>query len=554
MPGLFGNQGGNERRKERGLPRRHVAVWPGRDSRTRAPALLILCIIAWWACSSMAWAQAPLLSADKETNNISPLTRGSVLAHAWCATCHVFADPDLLDKKTWKEQTLPRMKIRMGLSPESIEMNRESALLKSTGLFPEKPMLSAEDFQAIVDYFVATAPELPLPQPPHAEIIVGLPHFKVVLPRFRIENPATTLLQFSEKTKRIYVGDAERKALFICNPEGELLERVPVNNIPVSLAETEDGFYLTSIGHFIPSEDPLGSFVFWQQGFKSHQPALTLLEHLPRPTYAEFADLNGDGKPDFVLCMFGNMVGRFSWFENLGNDQYKEHVLLPKAGALRAVVRDFNGDGIPDIAALFAQELESLIIFINDGHGNFTHHPVFQKHPIYGHTYFELADFNHDGKPDFLVTNGDNGEYPSPLKRYHGIRIYMNKGNNEFEEAFFYPLDGAFKAVARDFAQDGNLDIAAISFFPDYRNGPRESFVYLQNHGGLNFTASTFRECIAGRWITMDVGDVDGDGKLDILLGSCTLAPEGPGWPPEFVTKAWEREKIPFLILKNTLK
>lgn len=488
---------------------------------------------------------------NASTNQTVVLTRGSELAHTVCAACHLFPEPDLLDKKTWREQTLPRMQIRLGLSPQSIERHKDSALLKATGLFPEKPMLPAEDFQEILNFYVANAPEESLPQPPHEQIKVGLPHFSYERPEFSLENPATTLLQFSQKTRHIYLGDAERKSLFILEPNGKLVEQLSVENIPVSLKETADGFWLTSIGHFIPSEEPLASLVRWSRRSGAYRPELPLLERMPRATYTEFADLNADGKQDFVLCLFGNMTGRLSWFENQGNDRYAEHVIYPKAGALRVEVRDFNGDGFPDIAVLFAQESETLFIFTNDGKGEFKAEPVFQKHPLYGHTYFEAADFNGDGKLDLLVTNGDNGEYASPLKRYHGVRIYLNKGNNQFVEAFFYPLDGAFKAMARDFDGDGDLDIAAISFFPDYMNGPRESFVYLQNQGGLKFNASTFRECITGRWLTMDVADVDGDGKLDILLGSCI---HGPSDVPEFLMNRWESGRLPYVLLKNTLK
>jgi hypothetical protein len=512
----------------------------------RRPLAAILLIAGLWGFSSSGFGQA-----SSSTNTAAASARGAELAHTVCAACHVFPEPDLLDKKTWRDQTLPRMQIRLGLSPQSIERHKDSALLKATGLFPDKPMLPAGDFLEIVNYYTANAPENALPQPPHEAIKVGLPHFTYERPEFRIDNPATTLVQFSEKTKRVYVGDAERKALFVLDPGGRLLETVAVNNIPVSLTETDHGFWLTSIGHFIPSEDPLASFVRWAKGPEGFRPELPLLNKMPRATDAEFADLNGDGKPDFVLCMFGNMTGRLSWFENLGNDKYVEHVIYPKAGALRAVVRDFNGDGYPDIAVLFAQESETFFIFTNNGHGEFKPEPVFQKHPLYGHTYFEMADFNHDGKLDLLVTNGDNGEYASPLKRYHGIRIYLNNGQNQFEEAFFYPLDGAFKAMARDFDGDGDLDIAAISFFPDYKDGPRESFVYLENQGGLKFTASTFRECISGRWLTMDVADVDGDGKLDILLGSCI---HGPSDVPPFLMKIWEQGKLPYVVLKNTAK
>ena len=44
--------------------------------------------------------------------------------------------------------------------------------------------------------------------------------------------------------------------------------------------------------------------------------------------------------------------------------------------------------------------------------GQFEPRMIFQEHPLMGHSSFELTDFNRDGKPDFVVTSGDNGEYP----------------------------------------------------------------------------------------------------------------------------------------------
>lgn len=36
----------------------------------------------------------------------------------------------------------------------------------------------------------------------------------------------------------------------------------------------------------------------------------------------------------------------------------------------------------------------------------------------------------------------------------------------------------------------------------------------------MNFDAFTFSGSADGRWMAMDAGDMDGDGDLDILLGS----------------------------------
>ena len=100
---------------------------------------------------------------------------------------------------------------------------------------------------------------------------------------------------------------------------------------------------------------------------------------------------------------------------------------------------------------------------------------------IYGSSSFELDDFNHDGFKDILYTCGDNGDYTgNVLKNYHGVYIYLNDGKNNFTQKYFFPIHGCYKAIARDFDKDGDLDIAAISYFPDLKNQPQESFVYLE--------------------------------------------------------------------------
>ena len=78
---------------------------------------------------------------------------------------------------------------------------------------------------------------------------------------------------------------------------------------------------------------------------------------------------------------------------------------------------------------------------------------------------------------------------------------------------------------------DGDMDMLAIAYFPDYAKSKEESLVYLENQGDLKFKASTFPEVnIAGRWLVMDKGDLDGDGDTDVVLGAFNQFPgQKPG-------------------------
>ncbi|MBU6400825.1 MAG: VCBS repeat-containing protein [Verrucomicrobia bacterium] len=494
-----------------------------------------------------------VVAAAEDSSPTARLALGERQARIYCQMCHVWPAPDLLPKTTWQTQILPRMRVRLGFTPQAGEREPDPnlfAALKQVGMFPREPMISEAVWRQIAAYYLERAPEQPVPQDPRPEIRIGLKGFQVEFPKFREPVPTTTLVKISEATHQIYFGDEATRSLVTLDAHGELARSLNLGNIPVSLTEADQGLYVTDIGYLQPT-DALGGDLLRLRPVGDTVQGRRILRNLPRSVDAKFADLNGDGRLDFALCEFGNNAGRFSWFENLGEDRYQEHVLLDKAGPIQCAVRDFNGDGFPDLAVLVAQALESLFIFVNDGHGNFTRHTVFQRPPVWGNAYFEPADFNGDGRPDLLVANGDNAdeEFKPTLKRYHGIRIYINRGNLRFDEAYFFPLNGAYKAVARDFRGNGKLDIAAISYFPDYDNAPRESFVYLENRGNLRFAPSTFRECIAGRWITMDVGDLDGDGAPDIVLGSYS---PGPTAEPGFLAQTWKQSGPSVLILHNT--
>jgi hypothetical protein len=240
----------------------------------------------------------------------------------------------------------------------------------------------------------------------------------------------------------------------------------------------------------------------------------------------QLADFNGDGENDFLLCEYGYEAGQLVWVDGKSK---KRHLLKNQAGARNVIIKDYTGDGKPDLLVLMAQAREGVSLFINKGMGAFVEKPILQFDAVWGSSYMEVADMNKDGADDIIISNGDNADYSITKKAYHGVHIYLNDQKNNFKEAYFYPLYGATKTVAQDFDKDGDLDLASIAFFTENEKGKNESFVYFQNQGNLQFKTSNLNNPSDAQYMTLDTGDYDKDGDLDIVVGNYQFGKTKPG-------------------------
>ena len=493
-------------------------------------------------------------------SGLGPNATGQQLAAHYCQGCHILPTPDLLDTASWDQWVLPRMARRLGLygigDPshlEHLEGGVGGELVREAHVFPDSQLITRAEWDRLAAYYVHGAPAV-LPAPATPPVTVGLPGFRARVPDFHLPNPMITLVHVDAPTHRIYVGDANpgHSTLAVLDGEGRPLRSYPIPSPVSNLHVAGDTLGLVFMGLLNPSDAPRGALALisaWQPG--AAPTVAWEVDTLHRPVYASYADLNGDGRQDAVVSEFGNLTGRLAWYERLPGGGNRRHLLTAEPGAMTTVVRDFDGDGRPDILALNAQADEGISLFHNRGGGTFVREWLLRFPPSYGSSSMEVADVNGDGFPDIIYTNGDNGDYPSPPKPYHGIHVFLNDGHGHFAEKYFFAMPGAYKAIARDFDGDGHVDIAAIAFYPDYASPAPLPFVYLQGLGDMRFTPRTFPDANRGRWLTMDVGDLKGDGREDLVLGAFA-AMDGQGDRHGFSAR-WRRPDAPtVLILENT--
>lgn len=506
-------------------------------------AILITFFISFLIFSFISCSDIQKNKSHQQTSDASIKT-GKKLAIQYCASCHQLPDPSLVDAKSWENGVLPGMGPKLGIFYYGFKAypSYRHDLTVDKNFYPDQPVISLFDWQHIIDYYTATAPDSLLPAKKPLPITINDKLFQPVQPSFKYNMPAASFVKI-EPDHRVIMCDAIKRKLFEFNSALQLTDSLNTPGSVTDAIEDSGKLIICNTGRLNPNNEKLGSILSISS--RNHSDIDTLFKNLMRPVYITHADINKDGKSDYIVCEFGNLSGALSWLENKGNNNYVYHLIRAAPGAINAYITDYNHDGLPDIWALFAQGDEGIFLFTNKGDGIFETKKVLSFPPSYGSSSFEFDDLNKDGFPDILYTCGDNADYSAILKPYHGIYIFLNDGKNNFAQKYFYPINGCYKAIAKDFDDDGDLDIATISFFADYAHQPEEGFVYFKNEGGFKFKPYSLPAAKDGRWLTMDAGDFDGDGKIDLMLGNFSMG-------GEMIKSSvdWSKQQ-PFLILKN---
>ena len=141
-------------------------------------------------------------------------------------------------------------------------------------------------------------------------------------------------------------------------------------------------------------------------------------------------------------------------------------------------------------------------------------------HPLFGMSDLSVQDINQDCFEDFIVSNGDNADLSPILKPYHGIRIFYGDGSRAVTKGWFYPMPGDMPIINEDFDQDGLIEIAAVSYFPDFSQKERLDWLYFDNIESSNPEVFRLQVSIKSNWLTLSRRDFDQDGDLDIITFS----------------------------------
>jgi hypothetical protein len=281
-------------------------------------------------------------------------------------------------------------------------------------------------------------------------------------------------------------------------------------------------------------------------------------------------DVDRDGQPDLVLS--GNdkvempQKGGLAVLLNQGGGQFPfqaqpterepERIravphLYPVAAAAQSVaVGDMNGDGRPDLV-FSVPPRDQIGVLANQGQagrGLFAEKASFHAAGSQP-DHLALADLSGDGRLDAAVVNYNLGFFSG---LFTTVTVLLNQGDGTLQPPRRYIAGTQVRfVVAREFDDDPGPDLVLFGLkpalddkgMPDFGRSPTGGVTLLRNQGGGSFSgllptdfeqidtsSSAFEKikqdyvalwmrtsAVPGAFGTLAAGDVDGDGRPDVL-------------------------------------
>jgi hypothetical protein len=225
--------------------------------------------------------------------------------------------------------------------------------------------------------------------------------------------------------------------------------------------------------------------------------------------YAVVSDFNGDGLLDLAVTSPGDnavhvLLGN-------GDGTFQSPVAYATGTTPQGVLNgDFNGDGKLDLAVV-NNGSNTVSIFLGNGDGTFQARMDLATGS--GPSLGTVGDFNGDGNLDLAVGNTVDDT----------ISVLLGKGDGSFQPRVDYPNCGGGRIRTADFNRDGKLDLAVSGC------GVNASAVNILLGNGDGTFQAPLAYAVGNSTGGTSVADFNGDDKLDLapqkllhsFLGRC---------------------------------